>query len=101
MIDLAIDRRGLLRGGAGLVVSFVLPRACPCRRPASAPRRREAVAIAEVDSFLAIGRDGSVTVYSGKVDLGTGVRTALAQIAAERARRGLWTGSGWSPATPP
>src|SRR5262249_33813149 len=37
----------------------------------------------EVDGFLAIGADGNVTVYSGKVDLGTGVRTALAQIAAE------------------
>ena len=28
-------------------------------------------------------RDGAVTIYSGKVDLGTGVRTALTQIAAE------------------
>src|SRR5262249_42704820 len=37
----------------------------------------------EVDGFLAIGADGNVTVYSGKVDLGTGVRTALTQIAAE------------------
>jgi nicotinate dehydrogenase subunit B len=36
-----------------------------------------------VDGFLAIGTDGRVTVYSGKVDLGTGVRTALTQIVAE------------------
>ncbi len=41
------------------------------------------VAVDEVDGFLAIGADGNVTVYSGKVDLGTGVRTALTQIAAE------------------
>jgi CO/xanthine dehydrogenase Mo-binding subunit len=37
----------------------------------------------EVDSFLAIHADGSVTVYSGKVDVGTGLRIAVAQMAAE------------------
>jgi nicotinate dehydrogenase subunit B len=41
------------------------------------------VSVEEVDGFLAVGADGNVTVYSGKVDLGTGVRTALTQIAAE------------------
>jgi nicotinate dehydrogenase subunit B len=82
MTGLAIDRRGLLRGGAGLLVSFALPRlahgAAGVGQGGAKP-----VAVAEVDSFLAIGRDGSVTVYSGKVDLGTGVHTALAQIAAD------------------
>ncbi len=38
---------------------------------------------AEVDAWLGLGADGHVTVYSGKVDLGTGVRTALAQLVAE------------------
>ena len=37
----------------------------------------------EVDTFLAIDVKGMVTVYSGKVDLGTGVQTALTQIVAE------------------
>ena len=41
------------------------------------------VALDEVDGFLAIDADGKVTLFSGKVDLGTGVRTALTQIAAE------------------
>jgi nicotinate dehydrogenase subunit B len=36
-----------------------------------------------VDSWLAIDPNGYVTVYSGKVELGTGVRTALAQIVAD------------------
>ncbi|MBX6342513.1 MAG: molybdopterin-dependent oxidoreductase, partial [Thermomicrobiaceae bacterium] len=36
-----------------------------------------------LDSWLAIGSDGGVTVYCGKVELGTGVQTALAQIVAE------------------
>ena len=37
----------------------------------------------EVDSFLAIHPDGTVTVYTGKVDVGTGLRIAVAQMAAE------------------
>jgi CO/xanthine dehydrogenase Mo-binding subunit len=37
----------------------------------------------ELDDWLAIEPDGTVTAYSGKVELGTGVRTALAQIVAE------------------
>src|SRR6185295_20344785 len=41
------------------------------------------LSIAEVDAFLAIDARGRVTLYSGKVDLGTGVRTALAQMCAE------------------
>ncbi len=57
-------------------------------RPASRPGsgRREA-AWGDVsdwlDDWLALEPDGSVTAFSGKVELGTGVRTALAQIVAE------------------
>jgi nicotinate dehydrogenase subunit B len=36
-----------------------------------------------LDDWLAIETDGTVTAFSGKVELGTGVRTALAQILAE------------------
>lgn len=36
-----------------------------------------------LDDWLAIEPDGTVTALSGKVELGTGVRTALAQIVAE------------------
>src|SRR5260221_191179 len=36
-----------------------------------------------LDSWLTIAKDGSVTVFTGKVELGTGVITALAQIVAE------------------
>jgi len=82
VIDTIIDRRSLLRGGAGLIVGFALPRMGRAGSVAD-PIDAKPVAIDEVASFLAIGRDGSVTVYSGKVDLGTGVRTALAQIVAD------------------
>ena len=37
----------------------------------------------EVDSFLAIHADGSVTLYTSRVDVGTGIRIAMSQMAAE------------------
>ncbi|MGN6717262.1 MAG: molybdopterin cofactor-binding domain-containing protein, partial [Candidatus Binatia bacterium] len=37
----------------------------------------------QLDSWIAIGQDGSITVFTSKVELGTGIETALAQIAAE------------------
>ncbi len=49
-----------------------------------APRRSVwGAASARLDDWLAIEPDGTVIAYSGKVDVGTGVRTALAQIVAE------------------
>src|SRR4030095_1905337 len=37
----------------------------------------------EVDSFLAVHADDSVTIYTSKVDVGTGLRTAMSQMVAE------------------
>src|SRR5258705_12852739 len=37
----------------------------------------------QLDSWLAIAPDGTVSVFTSKVDLGTGVGTALGQIVAE------------------
>ncbi|MBC7938824.1 MAG: xanthine dehydrogenase family protein molybdopterin-binding subunit [Chitinophagaceae bacterium] len=52
---------------------------------AKAPTLTPAKAVAKdlVESFVAVGKDGAVMVYVGKVDLGTGTRTALAQMAAD------------------
>src|SRR5215207_9093765 len=36
-----------------------------------------------IDSWLEFDAGGGVTVYTGKVELGTGVKTALAQLVAE------------------
>ena len=70
-----IARRSLLCGAAGLVVAFSLPRA------AGASGRT--VAADSIDGYLAIAPDGGVSVFAGKVDLGTGARAALRQIVAE------------------
>src|ERR1700757_2675984 len=75
-----IDRRALLQTGAALIVCFSLP--LP-HAAAQIPAGAKTVSPNRVDGFLAIATDGRVTVYSGKVDLGTGVRTALTQMVAE------------------
>ena len=56
-------------------------RAGPIREePARASPQPEAEGL---ELFLAVDQDGGVTAYNGHVDLGTGIRTALAQIVAE------------------
>jgi nicotinate dehydrogenase subunit B len=75
----SLERRDFLKASGALVVGFSMlgsAGAQPLRAPKS-------VAKEAIDSWLTIGADNRVTVYCGKVDLGTGSRTALAQMAAE------------------
>src|SRR5262244_2391997 len=74
------SRRAFLKTGGALVVGFAIGESGAA---ALSSMPAKTVAADQVDGFLAIDAQGRVTVYSGKVDLGTGVRTALAQIAAE------------------
>jgi len=48
---------------------------------ASAPRSD--LAIDEIDSYLAIGGDGSIAVSTGRIDMGTGNRTCFMQFVAD------------------
>src|SRR5215470_18376679 len=73
-----ISRRDALLGSGALIVSFSLAGSLDNAQADAKP-----LALTEVDSFLAIDKAGNVTVYSGKVDVGTGVTTALRQIVAE------------------
>lgn len=83
MKTMELSRRQFLKGTGALIVSFNL------FPPASDLFAQEIVGPGieadptSLDSWLAIAPDGTVTVFSGKVDLGTGVETALAQIVAE------------------
>ena len=76
------SRRDLLKSGGALVVNFSLVGQLQEVLAQETPATKS-LALTSVDTFLAIDSTGAVTVYSGKVDLGTGVRTALVQIAAE------------------
>jgi nicotinate dehydrogenase subunit B len=82
MLDFVSTRRDVLKAGGALVVTFTLAdKVLPALVQDSA--RKKTVAPDEVDGFLSVGVDGQIIVYSGKVDLGTGIRTALSQIVAE------------------
>src|SRR3954465_4312329 len=61
------------------------PPADPEQRPGtlSVVRAASPVGAVKFETFIKITADGSVTAYNGHVDLGTGIRTALGQIAAE------------------
>ncbi len=83
MATIETTRREFLIGTGALVVSFSLT---PGREPhalAQTASKEKPVALDQVDSFLAIHKDGTVTMYTGKVDLGTGTRIALPQMVAE------------------
>ncbi|HYA17623.1 MAG TPA: molybdopterin cofactor-binding domain-containing protein, partial [Bryobacteraceae bacterium] len=68
-----LSRRGLFRvAGGALFVRFALGQS-----------QTKSLDAAQVDSFIAIHADGSVTLYTSKVDVGTGLLTAYRQIAAE------------------
>ncbi len=74
------SRRAFLQAGGAVVVSFALPGLALAQT--STPK--EKLGLYEgLDSWLAVGQDGKVTVFCGKVELGTGVKTGLSQIVAE------------------
>ena len=83
-----VSRRAFLGGSGALVVSFGLMRVVRAQTmpgPAAAPGPRASGPFdpKQLDSWLAVGQDSRVTIFSGRVELGTGTRTALAQIAAD------------------
>jgi nicotinate dehydrogenase subunit B len=79
----SISRRDLLKSTGVLIVGFSFFGAA-----ATALAQGEGLSVdgmdpTVLDSWMAISKDGTVTVFTGKVELGTGVVTALAQIVAE------------------
>jgi nicotinate dehydrogenase subunit B len=80
-MNIQTHRRNFLKGAGALIVSFSVSGASSVS--AQGATAGKTVSPDEVDGFLKIGHDGAVTLYSGKVDLGTGVRTAMTQIVAE------------------
>jgi len=82
MSTLALSRRDLLKAGGAVIVSFTFGSIRAEQLWAQTPVGKPLDPM-EVDSFIAIHADGTATIYSGKVDVGTGLRIAVAQMAAE------------------
>ncbi|HXE48351.1 MAG TPA: molybdopterin cofactor-binding domain-containing protein [Ramlibacter sp.] len=80
-------RRELLAAGGALVVAFVLrPReiaAATDAKPATPELPGSLEKQPLLDGWIRIDADGKVTVFTGKAELGQGIKTALLQIAAE------------------
>src|SRR5579864_6533471 len=76
-----ISRRDLLRTGGAVVVSFALGKRVLAQNPDG--DLGKPLDTHEVDSFLAVHADGSVTLYTSHVDVGVGLRIAMRQMAAE------------------
>src|SRR3970282_1665398 len=83
----SLSRRDLLKSGGALVVSFAFAplfsnpgeaQTAGADGPLGKPLDRK-----QGDSYFFIHADGSVTLYTSKVDVGTGLRIAIAQMAAE------------------
>jgi CO/xanthine dehydrogenase Mo-binding subunit len=77
------SRRSFLKRGTALTVGFSLApavlaqQAAPAKLPGSLQTNRQ------LNGWLRINSDGTVTVFTGKAELGQGILTALSQMAAE------------------
>ena len=108
-----VSRRTLLKGSGGVVIGFSLaaafrraglmaqePTVAPAGTPAGTPTTGPGIVATPaaqtgqdvqtrdvtgdtIDSWLSIDGEGKVTIYCGKVELGTGLWTSLTQIVVE------------------
>jgi CO/xanthine dehydrogenase Mo-binding subunit len=81
-----ISRRAVLAGGATLVVGFSLLPAMRLRSAESSGLPGSLDRAPLLDAWIRIDEHGKVTVFTGKAELGQGMKTALRQIAAEELR---------------
>ena len=75
------SRRQLLQGAGALVVMAFAP--IEGAEAAAEALADKSMHPAELDTWLAIGRDGQITAYLGKPDVAQGLEVAIAQIVAE------------------
>jgi nicotinate dehydrogenase subunit B len=82
-----LSRRELLRASGALIVSAgVRQSGAAALAPGEAAQfsqDKPALHPAELDSWIAVGKDGRVTAFFGKTDAGQGIDVAVAQIVAE------------------
>ena len=86
-----LTRRALLAAGGSLVVAFSLrPHGASAQEPGTQSPKADGPKLPGsldqqplLDAWIRIDADGKVTVFSGKAELGQGIKTALLQVAAE------------------
>ena len=85
-----ISRRTALRGTGALILSFALPAPGYDQEarqasgaPASSALPGSLGRAPLLDAWIRVAADGRVTAFTGKVEIGQGLRTALLQVVAE------------------
>ena len=83
--DKGLSRLDFLKASGALVIAFSLPITfkSAAADAAASTGKFPPVNAGQLDSWLAIAHDGTVTLFTGKVELGGGVVTGLSQIVAE------------------
>ena len=83
-----LSRRRMLAAGGALVVSFTLSKASLAEDQASAPPTEALpgglARTPMLDAWIKVDAAGRVTVFTGKAELGQGLKTALIQLAADQ-----------------
>jgi CO/xanthine dehydrogenase Mo-binding subunit len=80
-----LSRREFVRGAGGLLIGFSLADAAILPRvlAASPEDVMKTPSPGQLDAWLRIEKDGTVRVFTGKVEIGMGVETGFSQIVAE------------------
>ena len=76
-------RRSFLQGAGSIVLYFNIAPTSAATQAAAVELPGSLAANPDLDTWLSISADGWVTLSPGKCELGQGIQTALAQIAAE------------------
>src|SRR5215213_9594223 len=82
----ALSRRSILKAAGAVVVSVGMPVSLETLlsiNSAAAQGSKPPLVPAELDSYIAIDADGSVSALFGKMDMGQGLFTAIGQIVAD------------------
>jgi nicotinate dehydrogenase subunit B len=84
-IDMPLSRREFLKASGALFVSAAGPAFIgdALAQAASVAGGKPPLLPTELDSWVAIGRDGRVTAFFGKMDMGQSLDIAIAQIVAD------------------
>ncbi|MBS1788813.1 MAG: xanthine dehydrogenase family protein molybdopterin-binding subunit [Acidobacteria bacterium] len=82
-----LPRRDFFKAlGCGVLIVFAFSEAEAQQESGGGRRRGGSSQPQEIGAWLHVGETGAVTVYTGKVEVGQGIRTSLAQIVAEELR---------------
>src|SRR5687768_17423159 len=87
LVETPFSRRNFLKGTGALVVAISVPLG-KAGAASGAAKASKAIGPAvvpanQLGSWVAVQGNGRVTVYTGKVELGTGLKTSQLQIAAD------------------